>query len=239
MCSSDLVHEYRLGVRTTDPDGNAVRAAFRDAFSALYTSLVDEAARRWPGVPVVATGHLTVGREAIAADAPQAIHQVGRIEALPVDLLDSRLAYVALGHIHRSGPVSPRAWYSGSPIALSVRESATPRRVVEVELGHDVRITPVDLPVIRENLAFSGSRAEILSALSALTSPGELPPLLQVRVVDDPDPLTFPAAVDSVLAAFPEPRRPILIGQESRRSGAGAVDAPTVELSSQIGRAHV
>ena len=60
------VHEYRLGVRTTDPDGNAVRAAFRDAFSALYTSLVDEAARRWPGVPVVATGHLTVGREAIA-----------------------------------------------------------------------------------------------------------------------------------------------------------------------------
>lgn len=225
------VHEHRLGVRTTDADGVAVRAAFREAFSALYAGRVDAASARWPEVPILATGHLTVGHEATPDDAPQAIHQAGRIEALSADLLDPRLVYTALGHIHRSGQVAARAWYSGSPIAMSVRESASPRRVLEVDLAANARVTPVDLPHLRELIALSGSRADVLSRLGALRSEATLPPLVQLRVLDDPDPLTLRGELEAVLASHPEARRPVVVGWESSRTAPVGPRPPPVDLA--------
>ncbi|MFO0746926.1 MAG: hypothetical protein U1F43_14835 [Myxococcota bacterium] len=48
---------------------------------------------------------------------------MGLLGALPADIFDPRLAYVALGHLHRSFEVAPErghpVWYCGSPIPLT------------------------------------------------------------------------------------------------------------------------
>ena len=99
-------HEYRLGIRTTDLDRDQTRAAFKAAFSRLYSDVADHAQAQYPGLPLVATGHLTMGFGAKKGDGTQPIHQVGTIDGLPTDILDPRIRYTALGHIHHCYPVA-------------------------------------------------------------------------------------------------------------------------------------
>lgn len=145
-----FVHEFRLGVRTTDLDGAAVRQDFIERFAAVYRDLADEAERRHPGVPLVGMGHLTVGSRVRRDDFGQEIHgaavrevghEVGTIEALPVSLFDARLRYVALGHLHRAHPVDDtrHIWYSGTPIPTQLSEGRTTRKVLLVELDAEAR----------------------------------------------------------------------------------------------------
>ncbi len=180
-----FVHEYRLGVRTTELDRAAVVEAFRERFTELYTGLADRAEELYPGRPIIATGHLVLG-DASRDDYHDEIHQVGFIGGLPLSVLDSRVVYAALGHIHRAWPViDKRAWYSGSPIPLSVSESTGARKVLLVDLevtgAAEVSITPVDVPEFRQLREVSGTPEELEVTLRTLTSSAPLPPLLYVR----------------------------------------------------------
>ena len=184
------VHEFRLGVRTTDPDAAAVRQAFTERFGRLYRELADRAQATYPGLPIIATGHLTMGA-AKSEDYPQQIHQVGAIDALPNSILDPRIQYTALGHIHRSYPVGQqrRAWYSGTPIAFSLPEGRSTRRVLQVDLatepdGHAV-VTAVNVPVFRALRALQGTPDELLASMVELTWAEPLPPLLYCTAVTE------------------------------------------------------
>lgn len=209
------VHEFRLGVRTTDPDHAAVRRLFTERFTRLYADLADRARASFPGLPLVATGHLTLG-PAAREDYPQEIHQVGRIEGLPPSVLDPRLQYAALGHIHRSYPVAGgRGWYAGSPLPISLPEARTPRRVLLVDLDPDpdgtATVTPVDVPSFRALRELRGSPADLLAGVRSLTWSEPLPPLLYGRAVSDqPEPL-LAGEIHAALAAFPEANRPVLV----------------------------
>ncbi len=183
------VHEYRLGVRTTDLDHSAIRAAFADRFGALYRRLADRAQERWPGLPLVATGHLTIGPRQLG-DAPREIHIVGTLEGLPTSVLERRLQYTALGHIHRPLPVlGDRAWYSGSPVALSLPEAAIGRRVLCVDLDPEPdgqpKVQPVPVPSFRGLVELQAPPDELLEQVRALQWSEPLPPLLYCRVVSD------------------------------------------------------
>lgn len=218
------VHEFRLGVRTTDLDATATRQAFRTRFTELYRDLVDAAVAAWPGVPVVATGHLTVGGEARREDYPHEIHQVGTLDALPVDVFDPRIQYVALGHIHRSYPVggNRRVWYSGSPIAFSLPEAGTPRRVLQVELDPEptgtARVEPVEVPAVRALLELREAPDALIERIRTLTWSDPQPPLLFCRVVADAYPADLSTRVHEALATHPEDRRPVLAELRQERS---------------------
>jgi exonuclease SbcD len=209
------VHEFRLGVRTTDLDHAAVRAAFAERFGALYRHLADAAQARWPGLPLVATGHLTVG-PAQRQDFPHEIHCVGQLEGLPPTVLDPRLQYAALGHIHRPYPVVPgRAWYSGSPVALALPEAAVPRRVLCVDLHDDPSgqptVTPVEVPGFRALLELEAPPEALLERVRSLRWSEPLPPLLYLRALsDEPQPLLVNRLHEALLA-FPEGERPALV----------------------------
>lgn len=175
-----FVHEHRLGVRASLVDPAELRAAFRERFTYLYKALTDQALELGAGAPVVATGHLScVGGD--VEDAPVEIHLASSTDGLPGEIFDERLAYVALGHFHRSFKVKGgKARYSGTPVPLNARESATPRRVllVDVDSGGQAAVTRVEVPRARDVLQLSGPAEQVLEQLQALTWETPLPPLV-------------------------------------------------------------
>ena len=214
-----FVHEYRLGVRTTDPDPTVVRAAFREAFAGLYTDLVDRAEARFPELPILATGHLTLGTGSRRDDYPQEIHQVGTIEGLPTSIIDDRIRYVALGHIHRAYPVHGSvAQYSGSPIPCSVTEMNAPRQVLIVDLPSEgpAEVQPVDVPVTRGLVTIEGPVQDVLQELRSLTWDTPLPPLVFVQVITDSVVSGLSTQLHECLDAHPESARPALVHVQQR-----------------------
>ena len=178
-------HEYRLGIRTTDLDRDLTRAAFTEAFSRLYSDVADHAQAQYPGLPLVATGHLTMGFGAKKGDYAQPIHQVGTIDGLPIDILDPRIRYTALGHIHRCYPVAgSRAWYCGTPIPYSLTEMGSARQVliVDIEGEAEASVERVEVPQYRELVELIGTPEAVLAALVGLRWSTRLPPLVHVLV---------------------------------------------------------
>ena len=184
------IHEYRLGIRTTNLNAAEIRTEFGNAFAGLYTQLADHARARFPDIPIIATGHLTLGSGTRRSDYPQEIHQVGTIEGLPLDLLDPRIQYTALGHIHRCFPITgSSAWYCGSPIPYSITEMSARRRVLQVELqplsaaiDDGPAVEQIEVPRLRDLVQLAGPPEDVLASLAELQWSTPLPPLVYVRV---------------------------------------------------------
>lgn len=95
-----------------------------DGVRAVYAeALADARSRRAPGEPILATGHCYMVGGSVSELSERKI-QVGNQLALPVDVFDDDVAYVALGHLHLAQTVGGRdhVRYSGSPIPLSIDE---------------------------------------------------------------------------------------------------------------------
>lgn len=213
------VHEYRLGIRTTDLDRTQTRAEFRAAFSALYSELADGAEALYPGVPIVATGHLTVGDGPRREDYPHEIHQVGNIEGLPVEIIDPRIRYTALGHIHRSYPVDgDRAWYSGTPVPYSLTEMATPRKVLVVDIDGSgpALVKSIEVPRWRDLIQLTGSPQAVLAELASLEWATPLPPLVHVCVETAMVEPGLNRQLNEAVAGHAEGARPVLVEVRQR-----------------------
>ena len=180
------VHEYRLGVRPVFSPDVDLPAQFRESFTSLYRILADESARRYPGIPLVATGHLACVGGA-RDDAPAEIHLIGSIGGLPASIFDDRMQYVALGHLHSGFRVgASRAWYCGTPVALNVKEARSQRHVLIVDtaaLGDEATVVKVPVPVFRQLLQLRGPMPQVCAALGALRWPeDQLAPYVEVVV---------------------------------------------------------
>jgi exonuclease SbcD len=219
-----FVHEFWLGVRAV-VDAGDVRGTLAARLADRYARLTDAAIARGDGAPVVATGHLAcVGGE--RDDAPAEIHQIGTLGALPPSIFDPRLAYVALGHLHRSFAVAgSRARYSGSPIPLNVKESRSPRVVllVDVEAGREAIVQPIEVPVARHVIEIVGGLDEVRAAVAGLAWSTPLPPIAHVAVVVDRHEALLEAEVQKAFAA--RPGGPLLARVVQRPRGVAAADA--------------
>ena len=226
-----FVHEFRLGIRTIGRSPTEITADFREEFSRLYTRLADLAEKRWPGAPLIATGHMTcVGAE--KGEYGTEIHQVGTIGGLPGDIFDPRLEYIALGHIHRMFPVEgTRARYSGSPLAMNVVEARSQRFVIRVELdaslpaGQRATTHKIPVPRWREIVEVTGPTEAVLGQLRALQSPHELPPFVYVNLEVDEYLTDGPFRVNEAIETHPLKTRPRVV--EVHQKVAGREDAPT------------
>lgn len=185
------VHGWRLGI-----DDQAAPGALEQAFRGLYSDLADAALERWPGAALVATGHLTCARERELVDghaadddhvgtldAPQEIHMVGTLGALPPTIFDERYRYVALGHIHKGYPVDGgRVWYSGTPVPVNFVEGTSARKVllVDLEEGALHRVQKLPVPATRRIVELRGDGTAVRQAIEGLPTDGAEPPLLSV-----------------------------------------------------------
>ena len=190
------LHDWKLGVRGFDASAGDQLASLHDAFRGVYARLADKAEAAFPGVPLVATGHLTclatAGEKPSDEDAvPIEINRVGTLGAMGPQVFDPRFGYVALGHIHRGFAVDPaqRVWYSGTPVQVGSKEPAGVRRVLLVDLdesGGSVRVEKVSVPVTRRLVTLSGPLEEVVAKLANMTwAESELPPYVVVEALLD------------------------------------------------------
>lgn len=151
--------------------------------------------------PTVATGHCFLAGTASSPDSERKI-QMGNQAALPAELyLRHKLAYVALGHLHRAQAVqAPHVRYSGSPIPLSMAERTYIHQVLQVDLAASgparVRSHPVPRTVPFERVPAEPAALEAVEqALRALPRLAQPPPEDEWPILEVP-----------VLLGRPEPK---------------------------------
>ena len=184
IVAAPFVHEWRLGFRNLEGTPGERLETMSERFREFYRRLAELGEARAQGAPLIATGHLAcLGSD--RDDAPAEIHQVGTLGALPGSIFDPRFHYVALGHIHRNYAIEgTAARYSGSPIAMNIKEGRSPRFVnlVDFTPGGEVAVERLGIPATRPVLALAGTLEEVLKALSELTWTSPLPPMLCVEL---------------------------------------------------------
>lgn len=227
------VHEYRLGVRAALADSASLGQRLRDGFADLYQRATDRARELYGDVPLLATGHMACAGSD-KSEAPQEIHLIGTLGALPPTIFDPRLQYVALGHIHRGYKVVERVHYSGTPVALSAKEALTPRRVLLVttatEPDQAAEVEPLVVPVFRDVTELRGSQDAVVQQLKQLRSAAQLPPLVQAVVQVDG---FVPGLTQELTKALPPGARLVEVRQERTHAAAHA-DRPAPQPLRQL-----
>ena len=150
------------------------------------------AARPWRqrGLPVLATGHLTVVG-AVTSDSEREIH-IGGQGAVAADCFPEDFAYVALGHLHRAQRVGrcEHIRYAGSPIELSFSEAghAKELRLLDFADGRLVAQSALAIPRFRPLAQLTTTSAKLEADVRQFTPPaGALTAWVEV-VVEDPPP---------------------------------------------------
>ncbi len=177
-----FIHEYRLGIRTAGLTESEIQNLFKDKINLLYKNLADESEKLYQTKLLIGTGHLScIGSE--KDDAPLEIHMVGTLGGLPETIFDKRFNYIALGHIHKSYRVAnSNAYYSGSPICLSLKESKTQRCVNIVTFeNNDYDIQRLPVPQRRKIIEIKGNIESINFQIESLSWDTPFPPILCVQ----------------------------------------------------------
>ena len=180
----------------------------------LYQQTLETALdRRENGQAIVALGHCHMTGGLTSEDSERRI-VIGGVEALPVEMFDPAIAYVALGHLHRAQQVGgqARVRYSGSPLPMSFTEINYRHQVVRVDLDGDsvAEVMPIPVPRFVQLLRVPEQPApldEVLDALRALDlscSPSSNTwPYLQVRVQSNTFDPTLRVRIESILENKP------------------------------------
>jgi len=147
-----------LDEESVPPDVRARARAARtpaDALSVLLDVVPASSGRR----VVVAHGSVVGAAESESERAVPAFFAVD-VERF------SRASYVALGHHHRAQNLSPRARYSGSPLAYAFSEADTQKSVtlVDVDAAGDLAIREAPLTRARRLAVLEGTLAELLAS---------------------------------------------------------------------------
>ena len=165
----------------------------KDIQQALTTGITQryaetaEAAAKWAkkGVPILATGHLTVMGTS-KSDSEREIH-IGGLGAVSTDVFPDIFSYVALGHLHRPQASDNRVCYSGSPIALSFSEANDTKEVQILDFADGTlkEQTPIPIPVFRRLAQIHTSWDDLLETISSFNpDTGKLETWVEVVVKD-------------------------------------------------------
>jgi exonuclease SbcD len=165
---------------------------YLEGIALLYRQALDLAlSRRENGQAIVALGHCHMSGSQTSAESERRII-IGGAEALPMEIFDPAIAYVALGHLHRAQIVGgqTRVRYSGSPLPMSFTEIPYPHQVVRIDLegGSLAETTAIPIPRPVELLRIPAQPAPLADALEELAAlelpeaPLEAQPYLEARV---------------------------------------------------------
>ena len=123
-------------------------------------------------IPIIGMGHLFV-TGSLSGTGQRDLY-VGNLGALPVDLLPEEFDYTALGHIHRPQKISNKenVQYSGSPIFMDFGESGV-KKIIQIDFEGSIlkEITPIEIPVFKKLIHFTGDFDKICRNIEEFTFP--------------------------------------------------------------------
>jgi exonuclease SbcD len=175
---------------------------------------------REAGVPLIATGHLTLSGTA-SGEGEREIHLGAGGLVSGQDLGASQpekpgFDYIALGHIHRGQALgdSEHVRYSGSPVPLSFSEADDIKEVVLLETRRanphtgtplSVRVQSIAVPTWRRLVRWTGPLEDVCAAIQQFqpTPPPALEAWADIRIESDQPSQIIDAKVAEALAGKP------------------------------------
>ncbi len=222
---------------TNDSPGAQLAAGWQR----LWTELAQAVDRVAPGLPAIATGHLTVLGGSTNQETERDIRIGGLGDVDPAAFPD-RFEYIALGHLHRPQAHGSRGHlrYSGSPIPLGFSEGSVPREVRVIDITSDGNVSDQRLPVdgTRRLIALRCAQADIRAELDRIPSPqpGDLVPWVDVELVD-PDLFADPESVAREIRSLGQDRGFVVLAvrRDPTATGSFSTQSQTVdELMSEL-----
>lgn len=216
-------------------DSDPGRSPIVDAARSLHRQMAAAARAAAGDLPIIAMGHLTcIGGE--ESEGAERRILIGGEHALPIDVFDEDIAYVALGHLH--GPQSldgGRIRYSGSCFPLSAAEIRYRHGVTLIDLADgNVEWRHVEIPRPAEfyRLPATGNMSldEFRVALDALDldpeTPADLQPFVYGTLSADGPASVILAEAEAVLSGYPVRTAGLKVQRDV------ANDAPVVKVAS-------
>ncbi len=166
---------------------------YQDAFS-----YAEE--KRKKGEAIITMGHLHATNAQLSEDDRSERVIIGGIESVPASAFNDKIAYTALGHIHKAQKIAQKEniRYAGSPLPMSFSEVNYKHQLVfvEIEGENEVKIEEIEIPKLIPLLCIPKKPKpleEVLIELEQLPETDEatnnLAPYLEVRVLlDTPQP---------------------------------------------------
>lgn len=146
---------------------------FRAGVLARYRELCALALQRYPGVPLIASGHFfATGR---MDPYPGESAQVGMLSDIPVGGFPEEIDYLAMGHLHGHQKIGTRNHfrYSGSLYPVAFHESNSERGAVLIDTDSPRTPEFIPFPVFQELATLSGTMEEIHASLERLRASGK------------------------------------------------------------------
>jgi exonuclease SbcD len=175
---------------------------YTQGIARMYAAATEKAlSEAKDGEAVIAMGHLyATGAELSENDRAERVLR-GGLESLSADAFDHRLAYVALGHIHKAQRVGGRdnVRYAGSPLPMSFAEKNYNHQVVKIKIENGVvtEMEQIKVPIHTAVVSIPKEPLpvdEVLNEIEAIADRTEDDdrtryPYAEVRVLTDgPDP---------------------------------------------------
>lgn len=176
-------------------DGNQYTEGVREFYAQFLQRLWK---RRKENQAIVAIGHLQATGAEIAEKDYSERTVIGGLECVAPDTFSEKIAYTALGHIHKAQRVSGRddIRYAGSPIPMSFAEKHYHHGVVMVVLdeGCAIDIKRIECPRSISLVSVPNGEAAlpdtVLKALQDLPDVEGEAPYLEVKVLlEEPEPM--------------------------------------------------
>ena len=162
-----FLHERDVRSSLSGETYNEQRNALQQGTIETYRTLTALAKEKYPGLPLIATGHFW------AVEKEGEAEPVGNTHPIPLNEFPPEIGYLALGHIHGGYPVIPTCYYSGSPLPMKFDEAEKEKCVLIVEtddLSKPPEILP--LPIFQPMKTLCGNMEEIAQQIAELAKTG-------------------------------------------------------------------
>ena len=180
----------------------------------FYSHLIKNASKRFPHVPCVMMSHIFAVGSKISNVEQDDYIVVGGENAVETADLSPKVAYMALGHIHRAQPVGGKnnIWYSGSALPMSFTEKNYKHAVniVEIFSESEITVSRIEYSPLRKLLTVPATGVADFSEVMRLLSSFEkadkkddsgLYPYVEVKVQEkNPDPSMVNAIQQEAMA---------------------------------------
>ena len=162
-----FLHERDVRSSLSGETYNEQRSALQQGTIEIYRALTALAQEKYPGRPLIATGHFW------AVEKEGGAEPVGNTHPIPLHEFPPEIGYLALGHIHGGYPVIPSCYYSGSPLPMKFDEAGKEKCVLIIETA-DLSQPPeiVILPVFQPMKNLCGNMEEIAAQIAELAKTG-------------------------------------------------------------------